>query len=189
VPLYIERSEILKSFTKSSREYQNVDNQIKIIHEQIKNEIVKAVKTEELELSSLRAKQRSLGEKIAITQEQADNLIQKERFFNELKRKVSLFQENYILYASKTEDARILSERKKRNLANVSIAERANTPAIPSFPKKKLMLVISLLVACFAAIGTPFILEFLDHRIKTSHEVENILSLPVICTLPEVKRS
>ena len=188
VPLYIERSEILKSFTKSSREYRNVDDQIRSIHEQIRNEVGKALKTEELELNGLRAKHSSLSDKINETQAEANHLIQKERFLNDLKRKVSLLQENYILYASKTEDARIHFERKKRNLASVSIAERATIPAIAAYPNVKLMLMIAIVVACFAAIGTPFILEFLDHRIKTSQEVENLLSLPVLCTIPEVKK-
>ncbi len=114
--------------------------------------------------------------------------IQKERFLNNLKRKITLLQENYLLYASKAEHARIFSERKKRNLANVSIAQHATMPVTAVFPKSKLMFIISIIIAGFAAIGTPFTLEFLDHRIKTSQEVESFLSLPVICTLPEVKK-
>jgi uncharacterized protein involved in exopolysaccharide biosynthesis len=187
VPLYVERSEILKSFTESSREYQNVNHQINSINQQIKSEVIKAVKTEELELNSLRAKQSSLRKKIAATQAEADKLIQRERFLNELNRKITLLQENYILYASKAEDARINSERIKRKLANVSIAERATVPSTASFPRTNVILMIALVIACFTAIGVPFILEFFDHRIKTSQEIENILSLPVICTLPEVK--
>jgi len=189
VPLYIERSSIMRKFTKSSREYQDVDAQINLILEQIRNEIEKAVRTEELELNVLKAKQNSLSQKITLTQKEADNLIQKERYLNDLQRQVELLQENYMLYASKTEDARIYSERNKRNLASVSIAETASIPTKPSAPKKRLMVLVSLFIGIFGALGIPFILEFLDHRIKTSDEVQTFLSLPVICTLPEVKDS
>jgi capsular polysaccharide biosynthesis protein len=51
------------------------------------------------------------------------------------------------------------------------------------------MVLVSLFIGIFGALGIPFILEFLDHRIKTSDEVQTFLSLPVICTLPEVKGS
>lgn len=187
VPLYIERGEILKSFTKSSREYRSVDDQIRSIHELIKNEIRKAIRTEELELRSLRAKHTSLNDKLSETQDKADQLVTRERYINEINRRIASLQENYILYTSKTEDARINSERKKRNLANVSIAERANTPATAAFPKTNILLMVAFVVACFAAIGTPFTLEFLDRRIKSSQEVEKLLSLPVICALPEIK--
>ena len=189
VPLYVKRSEILRTFTKSSREYIHIEEQITTILYQIRNEVRKAIKTEELELNSLRSKRESLSEKVASTRDEADNLIRRERELNDLKRKVALLQENYMLYASKTEDARIFSERKRRNLANVSIAQNANIPTQSSNLPKKLMLIISAIVGLFSATGVPFILEFLDHRIKTAQEVEKLLSLPVICTLPEVKRS
>ena len=189
VPLYIERSSILRKFTKSSREYQDVDDQINLILGQIRNEVEKAIRTEELELNVLKTKQKSLSQKMAATQKEADNLIEKERFLNDLQRQVELLQENYMLYASKTEDARIYSERNKRNLASVSIAENASIPTKPSSPKKRLMLLVALFTGFFGALGIPFILEFLDHRIKTSDEVQTFLSLPVICTLPEVKDS
>lgn len=189
VPLYIERSSIMRKFTKSSREYQDVDAQINLILGQIRNEIEKAVRTEELELNVLKAKQKSLSQKIDVTRKEADNLIGKERFLNDLQRQVELLQENYMLYASKTEDARIYSERNKRNLASVGIAESASIPTKPSAPNKRLMVLVSLFIGIFGALGIPFILEFLDHRIKTSDEVQTFLSLPVICTLPEVKGS
>lgn len=189
VPLYIERSNVLKNFTKSSREYQDADGQIKLILGQIRAEVEKAIRTEELELAVLKAKEKSLSQKIALTQKEADDRIQKERYLNDLQRKVELLQENYMLYASKTEDARIFSERNKRNLASVSIADNASIPTKPSSPNKRLMLMVSLFAGIFGALGIPFILEFLDHRIKTSDEVQTFLSLPVICTLPEVKDS
>jgi len=189
VPLYIERSSIMRKFTKSSREYQDVDAQINLILGQIRNEIEKAVRTEELELNVLKDKQKSLSQKIDVTRKEADNLIGKERFLNDLQRQVELLQENYMLYASKTEDARIYSERNKRNLASVGIAESASIPTKPSAPNKRLMVLVSLFIGIFGALGIPFILEFLDHRIKTSDEVQTFLSLPVSCTLPEVKGS
>ena len=189
VPLYIERSNVLRNFTKESREYKDADGQINLILAQIRSEVERAIRTEELELNVLKAKQKSLSHKIALTQEEADSLIDKERFLNDLQRQVELLQENYMLYASKTEDARIFSERNKRNLASVSIAENASIPTKPAAPKKKLMLLVSLFVGIFGALGIPFILEFLDHRIKTSDEVQTFLSLPVVCTLPDVKDS
>jgi uncharacterized protein involved in exopolysaccharide biosynthesis len=187
VPLLIKRSEILKSFTPSSREYRSIQNQIEILREEIKKEIVKAIKTDEFELENLKIKQASLQKKIETLQQDAISLNQKERMLNNLERELELHKNNYILYANKTEDARIYSERKKRNLANVSIANKASVPVKPVFPNKFLMLFISVFVGFFAALGTPFILEFLDHRIKTSHDVEYHLSLPVICALSETK--
>lgn len=186
VPLLVRRSEILKSFTPSSRKYQDIERQIEMLREDTRNEVMKAIKIDELELQNLRVRHRSLKEKIGELQEEANDLNQKERILGNLQGDVELLTKNYVLYTSKTEDARIQKERKKRDLANVSIADRASLPVKPVFPKKILMLIISVFVGCFAALATPFLLEFLDDRLKTTDDVEDLLSLPTV-SIPEIK--
>ena len=185
VPLYIKRSEILKSYTPSSREYQSINSQIEILRKEIRNEAGKAVRTDELELDALLEKKKSLQEKMNEFQEEANNLSQKEMMVQALKREVDLNRKNYMLYASKTQDERIYQERNKRDLANVNIANSATLPLKPAFPNRFLMLVVSFIAGISAALGIPFILEFLDHRIKTSNEVEDLLSLTVTTVIPE----
>ena len=187
VPLYIERSQILKSYTKASREYKSIDTQIQMLQEEIRNEVKRAIATEQLELKGLIAKKESLSRKIASLQQSANDIHQKEKRLKELEREVALLQKNYMLYASKKEDALIYSDRKRRNLANVSIADRAEIPPRPSYPKRLLFLILSVFIGIFAALATPFILEFVDHRIKFAHDIEEMLSLPVISSLPAEK--
>lgn len=184
VPLYLERSEVLKTFTKSSREYININRQVEILQRENRNEVKKAIATEELELDSLKVKKASLSQKMDEIQGAADEISYKEKKLKEFQREVALLQKNYMLYSSKKEDALIISDRKRRNLANVSVAERAEIPVKPSFPKRVLFLIISFILGLFAAIGTPFILEFIDHRIKFSLDVEELLSLQVISSIP-----
>jgi uncharacterized protein involved in exopolysaccharide biosynthesis len=187
VPLLIKRSEIKKHFTQTSREYSDVAEQIGLLRNDINNEIKKAIKTDQLELESFAIKKRSLQEKINDLNAEAANLKQKEKSLKDLKRQIALYNNSYLLYASKAEDARIFSERKKRDLANVSIASNASIPVKPAFPNRLLMLLISIFVGLFVSLGLPFFLEFLDHRLKTANDVENILSLPVVCSISEVK--
>ena len=185
--LLVKRSEIVSSFTLSSRVCKEVESQIKALRGEIRNEIIKSTKTDELELNILLIKQKSLKNKIDRLHKEADSLNRKERILKELEREVELFRNNYMLYASKTEDARIYSEREKLDLANVSIADKADVPVKPAFPNRILMLVISVIVGFFAALGIPFVLEFLDHKLKSPEEVEALLSLPVICAFPEIR--
>ena len=186
VPLLIRLSEISKTFTASSREYQQITEQIQMIRGEIRREIKKALMTDELELESLRMKKLSLEEKIAGLRQEASDLNQKEKELNELKRLVELHKDNYMLYAAKTEDAKVYSQRTKRNLANVNIADRAEVPVTPVFPNRLFMLVLAILFGAFATSCTPFILESLDNKLKTAEDVEKLLSLPVVCNFPEV---
>lgn len=185
--LLVKRSEIGMNFTPSSRVCKEVEGQIEVLRGEIRNEIIKSTKTDELELKILLTKQKSLKNKIDGLHKDADSLNQKERILKELEREVELFRNNYMLYASKTEEARIYSEREKLDLANVSIADKADVPVKPAFPNRILMLLISVFVGFFAALGVPFLLEFLDHRLKSSEEVEGLLSLPVVCAFPEIR--
>ncbi len=185
VPLIVKRTEIEKSFTAESREYQDMNNQIKSIQKDILKEVQRAIKTDQLELASLKTKMKTLRKKIAELNKKAIELDQKARKLHELQRQVELYKQNYMLYASKTEDARIYAERAKRNLANVSIADKASIPSQPVFPKRILMFFVSTFFGLIAAIALPFTLEALDRKLKTAGDVEELLGLPVICSFPD----
>jgi len=188
VPLLVKRSAISKSFTRASREYRDIDSQIAMLRGEIRNKVKDAIRTDELELDSLRAKKESLTNKIAILKKNAIELDQKERALQDLKRKIELYRKNYTLYASKTENARVYAEGSKRNLANVSIAERAYVPEKPVYPNRLLFLFVSLFFGLFVAIFLPFVLESFDSRLKTSDDVMALLSLPVVSSFPDVKK-
>jgi len=187
VPLLVRRSEIKKSYTTSSREYRDIIKQIETLKLEIINEILKAIKTDQLELNALAARKKSIQQKIHQLTLEANDFNQKARTLRDLQRQIQLYNTNYMLYASKTEDARIIADRNKRDLANVSLASKASLPVKPVFPNRILMLAISVIIGLFAAVGTPFLLEFIDHRVKTPNDIEKLLDLPVVCSLPEAK--
>ena len=183
----IKRSEILKRYTRSSREYRNINSQIEILRGEIRNEVTKAIKTDELEFDSLRVKQKSFEEKIDTLRKEVGLMSQKKMDLKELEREIELYRQNYILYSSKTEEARIYGARQKHDLANISIANRPTVPVEAVFPKRLLILVISFFVGFFAALGMPFLLEALDRRLKTAKDVKEQLDLPVICSFAEMR--
>lgn len=186
-PLLLERSNILSNYTESSKEYQNIEIKIKMIRDTLRKEITKAIAADEMELGVLKDKEAALRNKIKTLQNETNSLNQRERVLKGMEREVELLQKDYMLYASKKEDARIYGEKTKQDLSNISIAESANIPVEPDFPKRMLMLVVSIIVGIFAAMGIPFILEFLDRTFKIPEDVQHLLSLPVVCTFNEIK--
>ncbi len=140
-----------------------------------------------MEFEALKNKAKFLGQQIEKLQTKVNLLNQQEKTIDELTREVRLLRNNYMLYAAKTENAKIHRASLKQDLANVSIADKANIPLEPDFPNRLLMLIISIFVGIFAAIGTPFLLEFLDHSLKLPEDVKDYLALPVLCTFPLIK--
>lgn len=187
VPLLVTRSDMIKTYNQSSREFKDLETQISVLKGEIRKEIIKAIKTDELEIAVLKNQRESIRNQIAKLNNETELLNQKERDLTNLDREAKMLESNYKLYSEKTEDARIYSEMKKQDLASVSIVGRPVVPVKPSFPNRVLMLIVSVFVGFSGALGTPFLLEFLDHRIKTADEVESILSLPVVCNITEGK--
>ncbi|MBA3014655.1 MAG: GumC family protein [Proteobacteria bacterium] len=186
VPLLITQSEISQSFTTESREYKDINNQIIMLRGAIRAEIEKAIKTDELELESMKIKIDALRQQIDLFRTEARDLNQKEKRLNELQRQVQLYQDSYLLYTRKAEDAKIFTQKSSHDLGNVSISSQPSLPEQPVAPNRLLLLMSSIFAGVFAALCLPFILESIDNKLKTADDIEKILGLPVVCTFSEI---
>lgn len=186
VPLLIKQSEISQSFTAESREYKDINNQIIMLRGAIRAEIEKAIKTDELELESLKIKIDTLRQQIEFFRTEAKELNQKEKQLNELQRQVQLYQESYLLYTKKAEDAKIFDQKSSHDLGNVSISSQPSLSEQPVAPNRLLILISSIFAGVFAALCLPFILESIDNKLKTADDIEKILGLPVVSTFSEI---
>lgn len=110
----------------------------------------------------------------------------KKEQFDQLDLNVQIAKKNYLKYGDKKEDSRLFDQRDKSNLSNVVVAESPTQPMRPVSPNNILAFQVSIFLGLFAALILPFILETLDHKLKTADDVEKIISLPVICTYREV---
>jgi len=188
VPLVIKKTEVAKGYTRESREYREVEQQLLDLKMELRREVDKALRTDQLELSSLGAKKKSLQGKINELRSEATEFNQLRLAAEELGRNVQIHKNHYLIYTTKTEDSRIYSERKSRNLANVGVVDRPAVPERPSSPKKLLLLVVSLVLGGLSALCLPFILEAWDHKLKTVDDVETLLDMQVISSFPEVRK-
>ncbi len=67
------------------------------------------------------------------------------------------------------------------------VISNAEIPTSPSFPKKGLAIGISVPAGIILGLMLAFALERLDSGFRTTAQVENLLNLPVLATVPEVK--
>ncbi|MHA7093099.1 YveK family protein [Priestia megaterium] len=75
------------------------------------------------------------------------------------------------------------------NIDNVSILSKADLAASksPVKPQPTLNIGIALVVGLIVGIGLSFLLEYLDNTIKTEQDIENILELPVMGVITNIK--
>lgn len=77
--------------------------------------------------------------------------------------------------------ARVIEIKK---VDSVSVIDAAQVPKGPIKPNKTQIMALSFVLGLFAAIGMVFLLEVLDNTVKVPDEVEKLVGLPVLGTIP-----
>ncbi len=88
-----------------------------------------------------------------------------------LQLEVRLAKENYELYASKREKARINLEKNKARFANIKVADRPHQPTAPWFPQKGKLMALAVAVGLFLAIGMAVAAYAMDPHVWTPHDL------------------
>lgn len=68
--------------------------------------------------------------------------------------------------------------------SNVRVIERAEVPQRPTKPNVPMNLALGVLAGGVCALGATFFCEYFDTSVKSSEEVEDLLRLPTLATVP-----
>ena len=68
---------------------------------------------------------------------------------------------------------------------NVKIIESVKIPESAVSPNKKMNIAIAFLLGLMISVGLAFLLEFMDNTFNTKEQLEQILGIPVIGTIPD----
>ena len=91
---------------------------------------------------------------------------------------------NRELYESVLQRMKGIALAAESQTSNIIIVDPAETPGVPSSPKKFSMVVRNSALALIAVIGLVFGLEYLDTTLKTPEQVERYLHVPNIGAIP-----
>src|SRR5437016_5281309 len=73
--------------------------------------------------------------------------------------------------------------------SNVPVIERAEAPLRPSKPTVPLNLTLRVLAGLVLAVGAAFSFEYFDQSVKSSGEVEDLLQVPTLATIPNFEQA
>lgn len=206
VELQNRRTQLLTKFRPDDRLVREVDDQIRTTREALAKAESQTSTEQATDLNPLRQTLETEYSRARLEQTGAqarrDTLAAQSRDYegslakleadttqhNDLQRQVKEAEENYQLYAKKREEARIADELDRQKITNVSIAEAAAVPQIPSSPNRPLNLVLGVFIAAFLSLGTVFSAEMLGDTIHTPRELEAFTGAAVLATVPENSR-
>ncbi|MCK4330083.1 polysaccharide biosynthesis tyrosine autokinase [candidate division WOR-3 bacterium] len=126
-----------------------------------------------------------LGDAIKGYEERLKRLPAHELQLIELEREREINANTYKLLMERYEEVRIVEAGK---ISNVRIIDRARPPGSPVSPKKRLNLILSIIIGLLVGVGGAFVLEYTDNSIKTPKDIERYAGLPIIGSIPMLKR-
>jgi uncharacterized protein involved in exopolysaccharide biosynthesis len=199
--LQLKRTALLTKFQPSYRLVQEVEEQINEAQSAISAERLSPVREEttekdpnhewakadlskaEVELGALKARQQATALALAAARSHARMLGNAAIQQQDLLRGMKTAEESYLLYARKSEEARITDALDERGIVNVALAE---APVAPVLPKHSpwVVLFVGAVAGIFAGIGMAFAVDSIDPAFRTPEEVVEYLRAPVLASLP-----
>lgn len=144
--------------------------------------------TDKSHLSATNAKIAVLLEQISEGEKKLKDMNSIDMQINRLARVVAILRTNYIKYSESKEQARIDQALKMDNISDIRIVQPASYSMIPVRPRRKLILALGLLLALFGSIGAAFFIDHLDHTLRDIDEINLLLDVPVLATIPHTPR-
>lgn len=206
VELQLKEKEFLTKYTEQSRLVQNVREEIEIVRKKLNEQESKRYDRvrsgvnvthqrlqEELfrnqaELKALNAKKTTQTAQLADYQTEIDKLSGIEVELNRIKHQVEVDRHNFRLYLTKFEESRISDAMDTEKISNVTRIQAASPPVKPVSPKVFLNLVLGIFLGAFGGLGLAFFMEYLDDSLETPEAAENALKVPVLASVPELKK-
>jgi len=182
--LELEFKQKLPTFKPNYPAMVQIKNQIDEIDQQLAREVQTLKDSFKAAYESTLAREQKLGERISVLRQDVLDLQNRSIQYNILKREVDT---NRDLYAS------LLQRFKEVDVAsgvvanNIFVVDRALLPNSPSSPKLGRTLMMALLLGLAASLGTAYVLERFDDKIRVPEQVEVASGLSVLGAIPKVQ--
>ncbi|GAB4250349.1 MAG: hypothetical protein Kow00109_26280 [Acidobacteriota bacterium] len=144
-----------------------------------------AVKTE---LRILDERRQRIENEITLYQRRIDNTPRREQEIAALQRRYETLRARYEDLEGKLTAAQLASSAESRQKGeNLQVVDPANLPVEPAKPNRLLVLAIGLGIALGVGVAIALAVDFLDQKIWNANEVTELLGLPVVGEIPEIR--
>lgn len=199
--LELKRSELLNKFQPDYRPVQEVEKELAQTRAAIANEekspiqeqttdvdpVKEWIRSElaknQADLEGLQARVKVTENTVRIYQTRAGQLERNSLAQADLLRTAKAQENNYLLYLSKQEEARITDALDQTRILNVAMAEEPTVPALPYRPPLAYA-GVTFLGMILLTVGSVWTLHHFDGTVRSPAEVEHFLNTRILAAVP-----
>jgi polysaccharide biosynthesis transport protein len=139
------------------------------------------------EVTRLEKKRADLESRLSVIRARVEDTPRTEQELANMSRDYQKRNENYAALLSKQLEAQMAGRLEQRWKGDrFRILDPANLPEQPYFPKAILIIGLGAFLGLFAGVGASLVAEFADQSVKDAHDLETILSHPVLARIPHL---
>jgi|GEM_PF-1463968 len=185
--LRAERDERASLFTDTSPEVRMLDERLEKMRKRFHDEVERRIKEKEFYIEDLKAQEAGLEHSIVEVAEQLretpDILAQIEHVEKEIYYTYSHY-DHLLMKMLET----VVSEANDSRVSNAKVISDASVSATRAGKMKSVYVVFSIVLGLTLGVGFGFLLENLDHSVKSADDVEDLLGVPVLGSIPDSDR-
>jgi uncharacterized protein involved in exopolysaccharide biosynthesis len=180
----IRREDLVQKYTDRHPKVVAVDNQIRDLQYELRQEIQNQHRAEEKRLDQIVARQSSIESEIASIRVSLGEIPDKEMELNRLDNEIQELESKYKLLMDKQNEAQIaLASTPEWDVTVLS-------PASPPFARKTkdyVRIALGPVLSLVVGLGLAFFFESVDHSLKNASEVEEYLGATVLATFAQAR--
>lgn len=199
--LRLEKEKLSTKYKDSSRRIRDISNEILTVEDFIREQEAHLPDTvttgknpvyQELEieihkstslLDSLKTQTREIKQQLHQLGRKLVSLDELEKELQTLELKVESDQDNYRMYLSKVEEARVSEQMDQLKMANIRVIQDAVVPAKPIKPKKALNIGLSIIIGAIVALLVALASEYVQGGYSRPEYVARDLKLPILTSI------
>lgn len=192
-----------KMYTSNHPEISRIESQIQELETALSQEVEEEVSTQtktinpiyqslnqelvSLEASRLanEAKVEGYNQLIKEYEGELEKLPTKELEVLRLERDAKVTGEIYTMLLTKAEEIKI---SEAMQTSDIYLVDPAYLPEHPIKPNKKMLILVAGFLAIFVGVGLILLLELMNTKVKNAEEIERMLNLPVLGSIPDINK-
>ena len=183
--LQIQLNEMKPQFTENFEPMKQVEQEMALSVDSLKKELKRTVNAQRITAQSIKARIGQLEKTIHDLRERIQTIAREKATYDGLRQDFNIAKDNYTRAQAQMEQAR-MAQSLNQDRQFLTLIDKPAVPVRPFKPNRFLLILGGLFAGLFLGIAAALTVDHFDHRMKTSYEIERVLGVPVVGSIPSL---